>query len=126
MVRRGARALGQAGEALAAAHLARLGYTILARNVRVGRGEIDLLARHGDDLVFVEVRMRRSGERGTAAASFDRRKQARLRPAVLAYMSAAYGDAPPPWRVDVVAIDLDRTGRIADIVILPAALEEDS
>lgn len=124
MAQRGPQALGRTGETLAAAHLERLGYAILARNVRIGRGEIDLLARQGDDLVFVEVRLRRSGERGTAAASFDRHKQVRLRSAVLTYVQACYGDAPPPWRVDVVAIDLDRTGKVVDIVVLPAALEE--
>jgi putative endonuclease len=54
------RALGRHGERLAAAHLQRLGLAILARNVRTRDGEIDLIARDGETLVFVEVKTRRS------------------------------------------------------------------
>lgn len=125
MPRRGAQALGRTGEDLAAAHLARLGYAILARNVRVGHGEIDVLARHGGELVLVEVRLRRGGA-PAAAASLDRRKRARLRATALAYLIRQYGDHPPPWRVDVVAIDLDRAGRVVRIDVLPSALEDEA
>ncbi|MBI2321585.1 MAG: YraN family protein [Chloroflexi bacterium] len=125
MAGRGAQRLGRTGEDLAATHLAHLGYAILKRNVRVGHGEIDLLARHGDELVFVEVRLRRGGD-AAAAASFDRRKQARLRAAALGYLVGQYGDDPPPWRVDLVTVDLDRAGRLLGIDVLPSALEDDA
>ena len=55
---------GRAAEAQAQAYLVRRGYRLLAVNQRVGRGEIDIIARHGSALVFVEVKARRS----TAAA----------------------------------------------------------
>ncbi len=50
------RALGAVGEQLAADHLRSLGYRILERNLKLRRGEIDILARHGEDLVVVEVK----------------------------------------------------------------------
>ena len=57
---------GRAGEAAAAAHLRRSGYKIVARNYRVREGEIDIVAEHSADLVFVEVKARRSGAFGKA------------------------------------------------------------
>jgi putative endonuclease len=57
------RALGRLGELLAAAHLQRLGFAIVARNVRTRHGEIDLIAFNGEVLVFVEVKTRRSDKR---------------------------------------------------------------
>ena len=59
------RALGRLGERLAAAHLQRLGFAILARNVRTRHGEIDLIAFDGEALVFVEVKTRRSAGAGS-------------------------------------------------------------
>lgn len=54
------RALGSHGETLAAAHLQRRGFTVVARNVRTRHGEIDLIACDGGALVFVEVKTRRA------------------------------------------------------------------
>ncbi len=53
--------LGRLGEDLAAAHLERLGYTVLARNHRTRHGELDIVATDGGTLVFVEVKTRRAG-----------------------------------------------------------------
>ncbi|HXK26581.1 MAG TPA: YraN family protein [Myxococcota bacterium] len=71
-------ALGAAGEARAAAHLARAGYRILARNARADGVEIDLVAARGDLVVFVEVKTRRHDGFGGGAAAVDFRKQVRL------------------------------------------------
>jgi putative endonuclease len=71
-------ALGAAGEARAAEHLARAGYRILARNARAAGVEIDLVAQRGDLVVFVEVKTRTSSAFGGAEAAVDARKQARL------------------------------------------------
>lgn len=72
------RALGQAAESKAERYLRRKGYRILDRNVRSPLGELDLVARSGQVLVFVEVKARRTSALGGAAYAVDGRKQARL------------------------------------------------
>ncbi len=72
-------ALGRRGERLAARHLRHLGYKVLYRNFRRGKGgEIDLVCRHGDTLVFVEVKTRSDETFGRPSAAVDRRKRERL------------------------------------------------
>ena len=61
--RDGRRALGAHGEAFAVAHLRRLGFTVLARNVRTRHGEIDVIAFDGRVLIFAEVKTRRASNR---------------------------------------------------------------
>lgn len=87
--------------------------TILGRNVRVPGGEIDILARDGDDLVFVEVRARRSSP-GSAAESLHAPKLRRMWNCALAYCEAKNED-PEQVRIDVVSIDLADDGRVAAI-----------
>jgi len=70
--------LGALGERRAAEHLERAGYRILQRNVRSGGVEIDLIARRGPLLVFVEVKTRRSRRQGGPEEAVTPRKQARL------------------------------------------------
>ncbi len=72
------RALGQAAELQAERYLRRKGYRILDRNVRSPLGELDLVARSGQVLVFVEVKARRTSALGGAAYAVDGRKQAKL------------------------------------------------
>jgi putative endonuclease len=93
---------GGAAEAIAAAHLVRHGLAIVARNYRCRGGEIDLVARDGATLVFVEVRLRRSQRFGGAGASVDARKQARVLAAARHYL-AGRGDVQ--CRCDVVTLD---------------------
>ncbi len=69
---------GSLAEARAAAWLEGRGLRVLARNYRVKGGEIDLVCRDGRTTVFVEVRLRRNGDFGGAAASITRKKQQRL------------------------------------------------
>jgi putative endonuclease len=96
-------AAGAAAEALAARFLATRGLTIVARNFRTRHGEIDLVARDGPTLVFVEVRRRASTRFGGAAASITVAKQARWTLAARAYL-ARYAN-PPPCRFDAVLLD---------------------
>jgi putative endonuclease len=72
------RAVGQAAEAAAAAHLARAGLSVLARNVRLPEGEIDLVCRERDTLVFVEVKCRRAAWGDAPAAAVSPLKRRRL------------------------------------------------
>lgn len=80
--------LGRDGETWAARYLERQGYRIVARNVRADRVEIDLIARRGPLLVFVEVKTRRSQRMGRATESVDARKQQRLRRGGLAWLAS--------------------------------------
>ena len=77
--------LGNLGEDIAADILARSGYEILERNFRTRHGEIDIVAREGDTLVFVEVKTRRSLVMGSAVGAVDTRKVRKLRTMIGAY-----------------------------------------
>ena len=101
--------LGTQGERIAAAHLASLGLVLETRNYRTRFGEIDLIARDGEETVFVEVRTKRSTAYGTPEESLTPRKQARLIHAAEEYL-AERGLAGASWRVDLVAITLQPDG----------------
>jgi putative endonuclease len=99
---------GRAGEALAAAYLELVGCPLVARNVRLGGVEVDLVVDDGPSRVLVEVRLRSRGDYGGAAATLDANKRQRLVRAALALEQQ--GVAHP--RVDVVAIDLCASGAV--------------
>jgi putative endonuclease len=95
---------------LAARHLAGKGYEIVTRNWRCEAGELDLVARDGEGLACVEVRTRRGTAMGSPEASITPAKQARLVDLAEAYVQAY--DWPGDYRIDVIAIELDRQGRL--------------
>ena len=115
------QATGTRGESLARTDLETRGYEILDTGFRTRYGEIDIIARDGETLVFVEVRTRRGIECGTAAESVSRQKQWKVSRAAAAYLAANGGDNRP-CRFDVVAIDYDPDGR-PTIVVYPNAFE---
>jgi putative endonuclease len=95
--------LGRLGETLAADHLARLGLIIVERNWRCSQGEIDIVARDGDELVFVEVKTRSSVAFGHPLESITAVKFARLRRLAAAWCA----EHPAKYervRVDAVAV----------------------
>ncbi|MCU0230384.1 MAG: YraN family protein [Acidobacteria bacterium] len=96
-------ARGRTAEDLAARYLAAAGLEILERNVRLPGGELDLVAREGDLIVFVEVRSRRRGSRFSPEATVDRGKRARLARAADAWLSRR-GLPLARCRFDVVAV----------------------
>jgi putative endonuclease len=96
---------GADAEEIAADFLAAKGMHIVARNFRTRFGEIDLVARDGESLVFVEVRMRRNDYFGGAADSVDIPKRCRVVAAARAYLALVHPE--PPCRFDVVALDGD-------------------
>lgn len=100
---------GDAAEDEAARHLTAAGCQILARNARYREGEIDLVARERDLLVFVEVRMRGSSRFGGAAVSVDANKQRRIARAAQHWLLANHGERWPACRFDVVTVDGDGT-----------------
>ncbi len=97
---------GREGEDRAAAYLAARGYRVVARNVRVPGGEIDLVCLDGGVLVFVEVKARRSGRYGSALAAVDAKKRAALRRHAADFAQIVAPDARV--RFDVVALDGER------------------
>ncbi len=102
--------LGQAGEDAAACLYEALGYCVEARNVKIGRIELDLVLRRGRDLVFCEVKTRRGRALGLPEEAVDARKQARLLRAVDGYLARrrVRGDV----RFDVVSVSQDPAGRL--------------
>jgi putative endonuclease len=107
------RGLGWHGEELAARHLIRKDYEILAQNWRCETGELDLVARHGRCLVFVEVRARRGQAFGSPEESITPAKQARLADLAEAYVQASSWSGD--YRIDVVAVQFDQRGRLQRI-----------
>lgn len=97
--------LGDLAEARALEHLLAHGLALLERNVASRSGEIDLIMRDGDAIVFVEVRSRSTVGHGGAAASVGRDKQRRVQREAQRYLNARYGDRWPPCRFDVCALD---------------------
>jgi putative endonuclease len=114
------RGLGLRGEELAARHLRRAGLTVVDRNVRLPDGEIDLIARDGDELVFVEVKTRIGDDETTPDDAVTAAKLARLDRLSEAYV-ARLGTPDVAWRVDVVAIVLGRDGRVVRLDHLQGA-----
>jgi len=94
---------GRAAEAIAAEHLSGHGLAIVERNVRSRHGEIDIVARDGDTLVFVEVRLRRPGRFGGAAGSITAAKRARMTAAASEYLARL--SRTPLCRFDFVLLD---------------------
>lgn len=90
-------ALGALGERLASEHLERQGYRILERNFRCRMGEIDLIARRGNELVFTEVKLRKDASHGEAREFVTAAKQRKL------YLTAEYYLSARPWAQDLQA-----------------------
>lgn len=96
---------GERGEALAAEFLRREGLVITARNYSCRFGEIDLIARDGNTIVFVEVRSRAGNAFGGAAASITARKREKLLKAARHYLATL--QPTPPCRFDAVLLTGD-------------------
>ncbi len=109
------------GEKLAREHLERAGYTILQTNYRSPDGEVDLIARHRDCLVFVEVKARRGTGFGLPEEAVTEAKKAKL---VMVAEHYIQNHAPSiqDWRIDVVAIELDRQNRPRRIEVIENAV----
>lgn len=128
------RSLGAAGEEIAARRLQDAGLAIVERNWRCALGEIDIVAQEtGPDyvrglpavpwLVIVEVRTRRGAAYGTALQSIVRRKQAKLRQVASAYVE--HKQWRGPWRIDVVAVQMDSAGRLLAVEHIRHAVRDE-
>jgi len=107
------RGVGARGEEIAARYLQQQGCTILARNWRGHRlGEVDIVVQDGDCLVFVEVKTRRSRSYGLPEEAVTVAKQARLLTLAQLYLAEEWGTQDVFWRIDVIAIELSRGGKL--------------
>jgi putative endonuclease len=95
--------LGARGEKAAARYLRRHGYKILLKNFRSGKAEVDIVARHRDWLVFVEVKTRETEQFGAPSEAVDRDKQRNLSKAALDYLRML-GNPRIHFRFDIVEV----------------------
>lgn len=121
------RGLGTAGEAHARRYLEAAGYRFLAAQWRGAGCEVDLIMWDGEELVFVEVKTRRGEGSGRAAEAVAPRQVRALTRAALAFIAEldAQGVPEPVWRIDLVALTLDHSGRVADVTHIENALVVD-
>lgn len=114
--------LGELGENLAADYLQRNGYKILQRNVRCRRDEIDIMARDGDEIVFVEVRTRTLGRLSPPESTVGRSKLAKLTRSAYAWVDRVRYTGF--WRIDLIAITIIGAGenRIEHIKTITEAI----
>jgi putative endonuclease len=109
--------LGESGEAIAARALRRAGYRILAERYACPEGEIDLVARDRDTLVFVEVKTRSSADRYPPGEAVHRRKQRQVARVAQHYLAVTRaGDVP--CRFDVVAITVPEDGGAPQVELI--------
>ncbi len=99
---------GARGEELAADRLKRCGYHILARNYRAAHGELDIVARRDNVIVFVEVKTARSGRFGAPETWVDERKQRHIGEAADAFL-LEHDIRDLDCRFDVIAVDLSQS-----------------
>jgi putative endonuclease len=107
-------ALGKSGEDLACRELERRGYAIVARRWRLRGGEIDIIARDGATVVFVEVKARDGSAFGEGSEAVTVRKQQRIAQLARLYL-ARHGLTDRPCRFDVVSIAVDRVPPVVEV-----------
>jgi putative endonuclease len=113
--------LGAWGEKVAATRLEADGYRILARNWRCQQGEIDLIVQAGDGLrAFVEVKTRRGRNMGLPEEAFTLHKSRKL--IQLAQIYLGEHDLDVDWRIDLVAVELDKSGKLLRCEHIPNAV----
>ena len=107
--------LGKWGEQLALKKIKSLGYKCVASNYRCPLGEIDLIARDGDTLVFIETKTRRGRSLGYAKEAINEKKRRQLSKVALFYMKAN-NCCDIKSRFDVVAINLNENRREIEVI----------
>ena len=98
------REIGARYEEIASKYLQNMGYTILDRNYRCHKGEIDIIARCGDVIVFVEVKYRINNLKGDPAEAVTKSKQRTISKVAEYYLLEKYGTTDIACRFDVVSV----------------------
>ncbi len=115
---------GALGERLARDYLIKRGYRILETNYRCPHGEIDIIASDKDFLVFTEVRTKTNLEYGSPEESITPAKKERIRATALQYQQSHNG-LSPSWRLDVVAVELNKKGELSRIELIENAIGDE-
>ncbi|MFH1032444.1 MAG: YraN family protein [Chloroflexota bacterium] len=118
------REAGILGEKIAVNFLRKRGYRILETNYRCPYGEIDIIARHKNCLVFVEVRTKKSLVFGSPEESITRTKKEHMR-ATANYYLQTHDNSCPLWRIDMVAIELNQVGKPLRVELIENAVGEE-
>jgi putative endonuclease len=100
---KGAREKGFEGEEIAVSFLKKNGYKIIERNYRIKSGEIDIIAKHKKDIVFVEVKTRSTDTFGSPAEAVDERKRTKIEKVASHYIQKNFSD-DVSFRFEVVSI----------------------
>jgi putative endonuclease len=112
---------GRIGELEAREHLQSLGYRLLAANYRTRFGEIDIVAHHRSQTVFVEVKTRRSRAYGLPEEAITGAKARRMAAAAQAYL-AREGQRSADWRIDVVVVELGPADEVKRLEVIENAV----
>jgi putative endonuclease len=112
---------GATGEKLAKDFLKKRRYKIVATNYRCREGEIDIIARKKEYLVFIEVRTKTGDSFGSPEESVTFAKKEKLIASALHYMSE-HPNLPESWRIDFVAVELDQKGKAKRIELIENAI----
>jgi putative endonuclease len=112
---------GRLGERIARWRLILSGYRIIETNYRTRYGEIDIVAGHRGDLVFIEVKTKRSKDYGPPEEAVDEKKQQKIARTALMYLTERGGGDDTPCRFDVVTVDL--SGLLPRVRVIPNAFE---
>ena len=116
--------IGALGEKLARDSLKKRGYRIIETNYRCPAGEIDIVARKNNCLVFIEVRTKTSLKFGTPEESISAGKRAKMRVTAAQYLQS-HQKLPESWRIDFVAVELDEKGKPERLEIFENAVGEE-
>ena len=115
MIKVNNKILGQIGEEIVANTLQEKGYTLLQRNFRCRFGEIDIIAKDGPNVVFIEVKTRKSKKFGEAEEAVDSRKQRKLRTLAELYLAKNSAESPTNCRFDVYSVYLNQDNQLETI-----------
>ena len=115
--------LGDLGEQLAKDYLKKKGYKLIETNYRCHSGEIDIVAKQKNCLVFVEVRTKSTQVYGSPEESLSPTKQTHMKKCAYYYLQN-HKKLPENWRIDLVAVELDSFNKPVRIDILENPVEE--
>lgn len=113
--------IGDRGEKLAGEYLKKKGYKLRQQNYRCRYGEIDIIAEKKKVLVFIEVRTKTGTAFGTPEESVTAVKKEKLIASAMDYLSS-HDNLPQQWRIDFVAVELDKEGKASRIDLIENAI----